>query len=69
MLLKQAKILTEEQADLLLIYAGSTRHPQRDRLIVLISVKGGAAGGRNRGAHLGHGARCEWRPCRLHRTA
>ena len=39
MLPRQAKILTKEQADLLLIYAGSTRHPHRDRLIVLLSVK------------------------------
>lgn len=45
MLLRQAKILTKEQADLLLIYAGSTRHPQRDRLIVLLSVKAGLRAG------------------------
>jgi len=41
MLLRQAKILSKEQAKLLLIYAGSTRHPPRDRLIVLLSVKAG----------------------------
>ena len=45
MLTKQAKILTTDQADLLLIYAGSTRHPHRDRLIVLLSVKAGLRAG------------------------
>ena len=45
MLTKQAKILTKDQADLLLIYAGSTRHPLRDRLIVLLSVKAGLRAG------------------------
>ena len=39
MLQKQAKILTRDQLDDLLVYASSTRHPQRDRLIVLLSVK------------------------------
>lgn len=45
MLSRQAKILTAEQAGLLLIYAGSTRHPRRDRLIVLLSVKAGLRAG------------------------
>jgi integrase len=45
MLSRQAKILTKDQADLLLIYAGSTRHPLRDRLIVLLSVKAGLRAG------------------------
>ena len=45
MLTSQAKILTKEQAGFLLIYAGSTRHPQRDRLIVLLSVKAGLRAG------------------------
>jgi integrase len=45
MLTKQAKILTKDQADLLLIYAGSTRYPCRDRLIVLLSVKAGLRAG------------------------
>ncbi len=45
MLPRQAKILSKEQADLLLIYAGSTRHPHRDRLIVLLSVKAGLRAG------------------------
>ena len=45
MLPRQAKILTKDQAELLLIYAGSTRHPYRDRLIVLLSVKAGLRAG------------------------
>ena len=45
MLPRQAKILTKEQADLLLIYAGSTRHACRDRLIFLLSVKAGLRAG------------------------
>ena len=45
MLLRHAKILNKEQADLLLIYSGSTRHPQRDRLIVLLSIKAGLRAG------------------------
>ena len=45
MLTKQARILTKDQAELLLIYAGSTRHPLRDRLIVLLSVKAGLRAG------------------------
>ena len=45
MLPRQAKILTKDQADLLLIYAGSARHPHRDRLIVLFSVKAGLRAG------------------------
>ena len=45
MLSRQAKILNAEQAELLLIYAGSTRHPYRDRLLVLLSVKAGLRAG------------------------
>jgi integrase len=45
MLPRQAKILTRDQAEVLLIYAGSTRHPDRDRLIVLLSVKAGLRAG------------------------
>ena len=45
MLPRQAKILTKDQVDDLLVYAGSTRHPHRDRLIVLLSVKAGLRAG------------------------
>ena len=45
MLQRQAKILTRDQVEVLLIYADSTRHSQRDRLIVLLSVKAGLRAG------------------------
>ena len=45
MLPRQAKILTDDQVGDLLVYAGSTRHPQRNRLIVLLSVKAGLRAG------------------------
>jgi len=42
---KQAKILSEYQANRLLIYIGATRHPVRNRVIVLLSVKAGLRAG------------------------
>ena len=38
---KQAKILTKPQTDAVLAYLGSTRHPTRNRVIFLLSVKAG----------------------------
>jgi integrase len=38
---KQAKILTADQVDDLLFFADTTRHPLRNRVIVLLSVKAG----------------------------
>jgi integrase len=38
---KQAKILAANQIHDLLLYAGTTRYPIRDRVIVLLSVKAG----------------------------
>ncbi|WP_390887529.1 tyrosine-type recombinase/integrase [Bradyrhizobium ottawaense] len=38
---KQAKILAANQIDDLLLFAETTRHPLRNRLIVLLSVKAG----------------------------
>lgn len=38
---KQAKILTAEHIDDLLFFAETTRHPLRNRVIVLLSVKAG----------------------------
>ena len=38
---KQAKILTKPQADAVLSYLSTTRHPLRDRVIFLLSVKAG----------------------------
>src|SRR4051794_10956511 len=38
---KQAKILSNEQASNLLLYASYTRHPIRNRVLVLLSTKAG----------------------------
>lgn len=38
---KQAKTLTKPQMDAVLAYFGSTRHPTRNRVIFLLSVKAG----------------------------
>ena len=38
---KQAKILAANHIDDLLLFAETTRHPLRDRVIVLLSVKAG----------------------------
>jgi integrase/recombinase XerD len=38
---KQAKLLTDQQIETLLVYASTTRNPIRNRLIVLLSVKAG----------------------------
>src|SRR5581483_2392082 len=38
---KQAKILSHDQIDELLLFATCTRQPRRNRLIVLLSVKAG----------------------------
>ena len=38
---RQAKILSRDNADDLLVFASTTRHPLRDRLIVLLSTKAG----------------------------
>ena len=40
-LAKQAKTLTKPQMDAVLAYLGSTRHPTRNRVIFLLSVKAG----------------------------
>ena len=40
-LAKQAKTLTKPQMDAVLAYLGSTRHPARNRVIFLLSVKAG----------------------------
>jgi integrase len=38
---RQAKILSKDNADDLLVFASTTQHPLRNRLIVLLSVKAG----------------------------
>jgi integrase len=42
---KQAKILSAEQIKSLLVFASATRNPDRDKLIVLLSVKAGLRAG------------------------
>jgi integrase/recombinase XerD len=42
---RQAKILSREQIDDLLIYASTTRRPNRNRVIVLLSAKAGLRAG------------------------
>jgi integrase len=42
---KQAKILSKDQLSDLLIYASCTRHPDRNRLIALLSAKAGLRAG------------------------
>jgi integrase len=42
---KQAKILSNDQLSDLLLYASSTRHPDRNRLIALLSAKAGLRAG------------------------
>jgi len=38
---RQAKILSKDSCDDLLVFASTTRHPLRNRLIVLLSIKAG----------------------------
>ncbi len=38
---RQAKVLSEDNCGDLLVFASTTRHPGRDRLIVLLSIKAG----------------------------
>jgi integrase len=38
---RQAKILSKDSCDDLLVFASTTQHPLRDRLIVLLSIKAG----------------------------
>ncbi len=41
---RQAKISSKDNADDLLVFASTTQHPLRDRLIVLLSIKAGLRG-------------------------
>jgi integrase len=38
---KQAKILSHQHVEDLLLFADTTRHPQRNRVIILLSLKAG----------------------------
>ena len=46
---KQAKTLSKGQIDAMLAYLSTTRHPERNRLIFLLSVKAGFEPRRSRG--------------------
>ena len=50
---RQAKILTKGQTEAVLAYLTSTRYPERNRAIFLLSVQGGAARQGNRVLDLG----------------
>jgi integrase len=41
MLGRQAKVLSDHQIEDLLVYTSTTRHPERNRVIVLLSIKAG----------------------------
>ena len=45
MLGRQAKVLSDHQIKDLLVYACTTRHPERNRVIVLLSIKAGLRAG------------------------
>jgi integrase/recombinase XerD len=47
---KQAKILSEDDLQDLLVYASTTRNPIRNRVIVLLSAKAGLRAGEIAGA-------------------
>jgi integrase/recombinase XerD len=53
---KQAKILAANHIDDLLLFAGTTRYPVRDRVIVLLSVKAGLRAAESK-PNLGYGCR------------
>jgi integrase len=42
---KQAKILSKQAVEDLLFFAETTRHPERNRVIILLSVKAGLRAG------------------------
>jgi integrase len=42
---RQAKVLSDQQIEDLLVYTSTTRNPERNRVIVLLSVKAGMRAG------------------------
>jgi integrase len=42
---RQAKVLSDQQIEDLLVYTSTTRNPERNRVIVLLSVKAGLRAG------------------------
>ena len=57
---KQAKILTRQQIIACLRQVRHSRYPQRDRVMILLSVKAGLPRRRDRKTGLVDGARCKW---------
>ena len=55
---KQAKILTRQQVRAALQRARRSRYPQRDRVMILLSVKAGLRAGEIAKLTLVDGARC-----------
>jgi hypothetical protein len=55
---KQAKVLSERQIKAALAAVGDRRYPQRDRVMVLLSVRAGLEGQGGCEGHLGNGDRC-----------
>lgn len=55
---KQAKPLTKYQIDAVVSYLANTRHPTRNRLIFLLSIRAGPSRPRDRFVNLEHGHRC-----------
>jgi integrase len=42
---RQAKVLSDQQIEDLLVYTSTTRNPERNRVIVLLSIKAGLRAG------------------------
>ena len=66
---KQAKILSEAQIRAALGHVEQSRYPERDRVMVLLSVKAGMRAKGDCVALLGHADGCRGRDCRCHRPA
>ena len=64
---KQAKTLSKGQVDAMLAYLSTTRHPERNRLIFLLSAKAGLRAKENRQADLADDQRLPWRHQHRHR--
>ncbi len=54
---RQAKILSQQQAVVLLAYASTTRYPARNRLVILLSVNAGLRAGEIAGLSVNAGLR------------
>ena len=52
---KQAKILSDDNLEDVLLFAETSRHPLRNKVIVLLSAKAGLRAGEIARPHVGHG--------------